>query len=463
MQTVHESANAAIVSSVEALARVAARPHKPSGTNLRQRRAASARGLRWRVHRAIACGALWLASVSAPALAVEGSLSAVHTHGFSEGEIYDSGLILRLEHSMDIGGNRVKAEGRMRWNSARCAAASSATPCDADPLQFDWRELYAARAIGDWEVSAGLQQVVWGRADNLRVLDVINPLDLRDFLLPDLNESRMSAGMLRASGPVGAWNIEALWLPNFKPTRFAPAGTAYDLGIDARFRAAGLDVLPSRRPARDGGSGEFAVRASSTRGVVDVDVIAFNGYNDDPVYVLDQAPSLAPAVRPLHRRHALFGSSVAYVFDSGWVLRAEGTWSPDAPYSNLGGTAPLRADTYTALIGVDYQWRDWLFTAQANDRAIAGWRAQMGVPERSAVVTVSANGITHQGRMSHRIAWTALPQYGDGNWLQWRTSWQFDDRWQLEANLDLINGRQTGLLGQFRERDRLRMELRRQF
>jgi hypothetical protein len=415
------------------------------------------------MRRLIAALGLFVAISAQPALALDGTLSVVHTQGFSEGEIYDSGLAMRLAHSMDVSGNRLRAEARLRWNSSRCAAASSAETCDADPLQFDWRELYASRDIGDWELSAGLQQVVWGRADSLRVVDIVNPIDLRDFLLPDFTESRISSGMLRASGPVGNWNLEAIWLPAFKPTRLAPEGTPYDLGIDAGFRAAGLRMLPSERPERDGGSGEYALRAATTSGRLDSDFIAFNGYNDDAVYVLDFADPSAPGARPVYRRYSLVGASIAYAFDSGWVLRGETTWSPDAPYSNLAGTRPLRADTYNVLLGLDYQWRDWLFTAQVNDRAISGWRPEMGAPEHAAIVTFSASGSSHQGRMSHRIAWTAMPQYGDGNWLQWRTGWQFDDRWQVEANLDLINGRDRGFLGQFRERDRLRLELRHQF
>lgn len=403
------------------------------------------------------------AIASTPALALDGTLSAIHTEGFSEGEIYDSGFALRIAHSMEVAGNRLRGEARLRWNSSRCAAASSGQDCSADPLQFDWRELYLAREAGDWELSAGLQQVVWGRADSLRVIDVVNPLDLRDFLLPDFNESRMSSGMLRAAGPIWNWNVEAIWLPTFKPTRLAPEGTPYDLGVAAGFRAAGLRTLPAERPARDGGSGEYTIRAATTRGRLDSDFIVFNGYNDDAAYVLGLDDPLSPAMRAVYRRHSLFGASFAYAFDTGWVLRAETTWSPDAPYSNLSATEPLRADTYTVLLGLDYQWRDWLFTAQVNDRAISGWRPVMAVPEHAAIVTFSANGSSHQGRMSHRIAWTAMPQYGDGNWLQWRSGWQFDDRWQVEANIDLINGRDRGFLGQFRERDRLRLELRYQF
>src|SRR5690606_39148405 len=136
------------------------------------------------------------------------------------------------------------------------------------------------------------------------------------------------------------------------------------------------------------------------------------------------------------------------------VLRGEAVWSPDMPYSNLAGPVPIRASTTCWLLGADYQWRDRLLSGQVSDRVIPAWRAEMGVPERAAVVTVSATGISHQGRMAHRFAWTVMPQQGDGQWLQWRSSWQFDDRWQIEATIDLLDGHHAGFFGQFRQRDR---------
>ncbi len=398
-----------------------------------------------------------------PAWALSGSISAVHTEGFSEGEIYDSGLIARFGHDMRLGNTELRGDGRLRWNTSGCAAAAADDDCDVDPLQFDWRELYLSRYIGDWQLSAGLQQVVWGRADSLRVVDVVNPLDLRDFLLPDFNESRMSSTMIRGTGTVGQWNLEVLWLPYFKPTRLAAEGTPYDLRIDRDFRDAGLETLAAARPSRDGSQSEFALRAGTTRGPLDIDIVVFNGYNDDAVYVLESTGPDTVGIRPVYRRHSLVGTSAAYAFESGWVLRSEAAWSPDMPYSNLTAAEPIRAVTFQALIGLDYQWRDWLISAQINDRKIRSLRPEMGTPEHAAIITFSATGSTHQGKMSHRVAWTMMPQYGDGNWLQWRTSWQFDDHWQIEGNLDVLNGRDSGFLGQFSTRDRLRMELRYQF
>lgn len=402
-------------------------------------------------------------SVALPAQAFNGSVSVVGSQGRG-GDAYERGVTVKIAHQASLGGGvQLRAEGRYRYNAAACDDRWSDATCDAYRSDADWRELYLSRDVGSWQLSAGLQQVVWGRADNLRVFDLVNPLDLRDFVLPDLGEYRIATPMVRALGTAGGWTVEALWQPYFTPHDYAASGSAYDLGLDARFAATGLATRDARRPRRDGSAGEAGLQLSTTRGSLDISLLGYTGYNDDPVYALELDDPAQPAVRGQFRRHATVGAGLAYAFDGGWVARGEATWSPDAPVSDLGGTAPRRAATANLLVGLDYQWRDWVLSAQASDRHIASWDAAMATTERAAVLSVSATGSSHAGRMSHRLAYTVMPQAGDGAWLQWRSAYQFDDHWQVEANLDLLDGADTGFFGQFRERDRLRLELRRQF
>ncbi|UXI69109.1 DUF1302 family protein [Tahibacter amnicola] len=397
---------------------------------------------------------------AAPVPAFDGSIGAVYSAGITDGAAYERGTVLKLRYAQSLGGFELRAEARHRWNDAACDA--SAPACDAYRAHFDWRELYLARTFGDWQWSAGLQQVVWGRADNLRVFDLVNPLDLRDYVLPDLGDYRLAVPMLRGLGPVGEWTVEAVWLPYFTPTRFAAAGSPYDLDLPGRIASLGLLPEGERRPSRNVRNGEVGVQLSTTRGALDISLLGFSGWNDDPVYALDDPARVAVGAQ--YRRQMTFGLGLAYALESGWVLRGESTFTPDAAYSALGQVRGVaRAGTWNVLAGADYTWRDWVFSFQLNDRWIDDWHASYGVPEHASIATASATGTTHRGRFTHRLAYSVMPQNGDGAWLQWRSAWQFNDRWQLEGTLDLLSGDDTGFFGQFRDRDRLRLELRRQF
>ncbi|HSC79088.1 MAG TPA: DUF1302 family protein [Chitinolyticbacter sp.] len=405
-----------------------------------------------------------LLAVAAPAWALDGWMSGIYTTGLDGGPDYERGLAGQLRHSAEWQGWRVKFDGRYRWNAAACEPEYGTETCNAYRSTFDWREFYLARDIGDWSVSAGVQQVVWGRADNLRVFDLVNPLDLRDYVLPDLNDYRIATPMLRANGNLGEWTLEAVYLPYFKPNRYAATGSVYDLGIDAQFAAAGLPILREERPERDFANGEWGAVLSTTRGDVDWSFLAFSTWNDDPIYRYDFSDPAAPGMVAEYRRQSVFGVSNAIALDGGWVARSELTWSPDAPYSRAqDDDGTVRSSTVAWLLGLDYSWRDWLITGQVSDRWIADWQPDYLTPEHQAFFTLSATGTQLSGRLATRVAYTWMPQHGDGSWLQWRSSYKFTDDWQLEGTLDLLNGKSGGYFGQFRDKDRLRLELRRYF
>ncbi len=70
--------------------------------------------------------------------------------------------------------------------------------------QNDWlRELYFESNAGDWFFRLGKQQVVWGTADGIKLLDIINPTDFREFNQNAMEDSRIPIWMVNAERPVG--------------------------------------------------------------------------------------------------------------------------------------------------------------------------------------------------------------------------------------------------------------------
>ena len=43
------------------------------------------------------------------------------------------------------------------------------------------REAYVDTEVGDWDLRLGKQQVVWGTADGIKLLDIVNPTDFREL------------------------------------------------------------------------------------------------------------------------------------------------------------------------------------------------------------------------------------------------------------------------------------------
>jgi len=105
--------------------------------------------------------------------------------------------------------------------------------------RWDWlRELYVDATIlgaGDNEVNfrLGKQQVIWGRTDLFRVLDVINPVDFsRNNIYDELEDIRIPMWMLTTDfrfGPTGAFddfNAQIVWnFDKFRPHNLGQCGT----------------------------------------------------------------------------------------------------------------------------------------------------------------------------------------------------------------------------------------------
>ncbi len=53
------------------------------------------------------------------------------------------------------------------------------------------REAYVDSQVGDWSLRTGKQQVVWGTADGMKLLDMINPTDYSEMAQNQMEDSRI--------------------------------------------------------------------------------------------------------------------------------------------------------------------------------------------------------------------------------------------------------------------------------
>ena len=112
--------------------------------------------------------------------------------------------------------------------------------------RFDWlRELYVDATIdgdGDDKVNIrlGRQQVIWGRTDLFRVLDVLNPVDYsRHNIYDELEDIRIPMWMLKVDwrfGPTESlddFNMQLVWnFDKFRPNNLGQCGSPYAI-LDA--------------------------------------------------------------------------------------------------------------------------------------------------------------------------------------------------------------------------------------
>ena len=86
------------------------------------------------------------------------------------------------------------------------------------------REAYVDAEVNDWSVRAGKQQVVWGTADGMKLLDAINPTDYSEMAQNQMEDSRMPVWMLNAETSVSSGGEFQFILSEAKSNKIAGIG-----------------------------------------------------------------------------------------------------------------------------------------------------------------------------------------------------------------------------------------------
>ncbi|MCM8855949.1 MAG: RNA polymerase-associated protein rapA [Candidatus Thiodiazotropha sp.] len=70
--------------------------------------------------------------------------------------------------------------------------------------QHDYlKELYVDTSLFGWDLRLGKQQVVWGTADGIKLLDIINPTDFRELNQNAMEDARIPIWMINAERNIG--------------------------------------------------------------------------------------------------------------------------------------------------------------------------------------------------------------------------------------------------------------------
>jgi len=106
-----------------------------------------------------------------------------------------------------------------------------------DPVQHymghiqrtDWlRDCYLDYTNGPWFLRLGKQQVSWGQADGVSILDRVNPSDLTEYWLPDIADIRIPLWMANINySPKLNSNLQVLIIPDFEQSTAAPPGSPF--------------------------------------------------------------------------------------------------------------------------------------------------------------------------------------------------------------------------------------------
>ena len=95
--------------------------------------------------------------------------------------------------------------------------------------EAEFREIYLEGSpFRSLDVKIGKQIVAWGVANSLRVVDVLNPTDSREFGMTDLEDVRLPIAMTKLNYYIGDLKLEAVTAHEIKFNKVAPFGSDFN-------------------------------------------------------------------------------------------------------------------------------------------------------------------------------------------------------------------------------------------
>ena len=425
----------------------------------------------------IAIAAPWLCAVSSVGLAIDLETAEVAVRA-DLGRALDAGESLQreilIEPAAEIGlsdsagltvSARLRADAMEKLEPGKPALGTYSRQSRPATLgtagTAELRDFYVEAELGSVYLRAGKQQLVWGSLDGFKILDAMNPQSFREFILDDFDDSRISLWTLSVEVPLGATLLQLAWLPD--PTvHQLPTDEAFFAFRAPRFRYGSDPETPSPahvvvdRPDdiwRDGG---FGLRMAGFTGGWDWSLVALSGLDPAPHGVVSQSDGRV-MFNQRYRRRQLFGFSLARSFGN-VALRGEAAVQPERRFNTrnaAGRLAVVRHDQVSAAIAADIDAPGGLFlNAQVLVDHVRGAEPNLVRPSTDWLFTVFVRKTFRYDTVTAAIKWYASLSDGDGV-LRPEIRYGVTDAVSLALGVDLFHGDDTGIFGQFADRDRL--------
>ena len=347
------------------------------------------------------------------------------------------------------------------------------------------RELYLDILSEKIDIRLGKQQVVWGTADGVRVLDQINPADIRKLLLDDPADYRIPLWMVKIEyAPQPDSSLQFLLIPDFEPNYLPEAGAPFayratNLG-EAKFdalRAVGFGLsIKEERHSQSLKNSRIGLRWRQTINGWDYTLNYLHNYSPSiymDVNITPPGPPI-PGISTFHftKKYAqteMFGGSFSKGINSGALagstVRGEFVYNHNLRngYGTDGNQVGVgKLDSYNYVLGFDkYLFNNYLFSYQfiqyiLSRKGYDGYPFLFGPTggpldrvETMCSLKVSKNFLHDLLKPEIIIV------YGDDN--DWRigpkVSYEISDNLLATAGFQIFEGKEQQLYGEFDKDD----------
>ncbi len=341
---------------------------------------------------------------------------------------------------------------------------------NSDSLNFQMRELYLDLFFDNFDLRVGKQQVVWGKADGAFITDVVSPLNLSEFLLPDFDEIRIGVNAVKLDYYLGNNTFELIWLPNFTPTQTPVAGSIW-------FKQPAFLAPPTFDWSKsDVGmsldNSELFLKYSALTSKIDFEFMGGYTWDDYPSMHIDKQIDMSSGspvltglnITPEHHRLTLGGGSFSTEI-KGFVLRGEAAYYNGKYFQTEDMTAVdalVEKDYLHYLVGLDFNIGSVKFSSQFIQEAIMDYDENMLKGDRENTMTFLARGELLRETL-HLELFSYIGLSNEDALIRPKVTYDFDDSFSIQLGANIFVGDEAGRFGQYGDNSMGYMKLKYSF
>lgn len=310
------------------------------------------------------------------------------------------------------------------------------------PQDIGLREAILAVRRTDYNLSIGLQQVVWGKLDALRFLDQVNPVDTANLFYEELVDSRIPLWMVNCEWFMDNGSLQLLFIPDV------------EFNLLPNVPTPGSRVSNASKPEWVPKNWSYGAKLSLQPGDWIVEFSALRSWDFNPVSTLS-FDAFGPFIQNSYVRQTRLGM-LAETRIGKTVLRAESLYVPQQFFPPTLPTSPqpTSSPVWSNGIGLDFELSSYFLSGQ-----LLREQATQMVPGLSAETTRTYASILLQRRFLHdRLGVRAFAICGldhHSQWVSLQSIYQVGGNHEFKVQLDVFAGEQGSFFGEFRNRDRL--------
>ncbi|HIP47500.1 MAG TPA: hypothetical protein EYG92_00825 [Lutibacter sp.] len=341
---------------------------------------------------------------------------------------------------------------------------------NSNSLDFRLREIYLDMYFSNIDIRIGKQQVVWGKADGVFITDVVSPLNLTEFLLPDFDEIRTGIISTKVDYYVGNSTFEAIWIPQFTPTERPAQGSIWyiqpDFPAPPTFNWNNSEITPSLE------NSEIFLKYSFMGSAIDFDIMGGYTWDDNPAMhvqkLIDpttQPPTLTGLnITPEYHRLYLTGGSFSTEI-KGVILRGEAAYYDSKYFQTedpLATDALIQKNYLNHVIGLDFNIGDVKLSGQFIQKYILDWEIGMTEKETNNMATFLARYDAF--RETLHLEFFSYIGLTDGDALiRPKITYDFEDSFSILLGSNIFVGDEKGQFGQYGDNSMIYMKIKYNF